>query len=90
MTGKDKGKKGKVLDVLKEKNRVLVEGINMRKKHLRPSKTNQKGMTVDRALSLNASNVMLIDPKGGKQTRVGKKVVGEKKIRIARKSGQEI
>ena len=89
-TGKDKGKKGKVVRVLVALNKVIVEGANMMKKHQRPRKSGEKGSMRDMEMPLNASNVMLIDPKSGKPTRAGKKKVGDKMVRIARKSNQEI
>ncbi|MDO8659212.1 MAG: 50S ribosomal protein L24 [Candidatus Parcubacteria bacterium] len=90
ITGKDKGKKGKIVHVFVEKNKVIVEGLNMMKKHLRPRKSGEKGRMEDRAMPIHASNVMIVDPKSGKQTRLGKKKVGDKMVRIARKSNQEV
>lgn len=90
VTGKDKGKKAKVLKVFKGTGKVLVEGINMVKKHERARRQDAKGKMVDTAMPIQASNLMLIDPKKGVQTRAGKKIVGGKKIRISRKSEQEI
>lgn len=89
IAGKDKGKKGKVARVLKNENKVLVEGVNIFKKHKRAGRGDAKGSVAEVAMPLNASNVMILDPKSGKQTRTGSKVVGSKKIRIAKKSGQE-
>ncbi len=90
ITGKDKGKKGKIVAVFADKNRVVVEGINVMKKHQRPKKSGEKGTKIDIAMPINASNVMILDPKTGLRTRVGKKKVGDKIIRITRKSSQEI
>ncbi len=90
ITGKDKGKKGKIVRVLVAENRVIVEGINMMKRHQRPRKSGEKGSMKDIEMPLSVSNVMMIDPKSGKQTRVGKKKVGDKMVRIAKKSNQEI
>ena len=90
VTGKDKGKKGKIARVLVEKNKVVVEGANMMKKHQRPRKSGEKGQVMNIAMPLHASNVMIIDPKTGKGSRIGKKKLGDKMIRIARKSNQEI
>ena len=89
IAGKDKGKKAKVLKVFRGTGKVLVEGVNVVKKHQKP-RGNAKGQTIEVAMPLQASNVMLIDPKKGKQTRVGSKMVAGKKIRISRKSEQEI
>ncbi|MFZ2072615.1 MAG: 50S ribosomal protein L24 [Minisyncoccia bacterium] len=90
VTGKDKGKKGKIVRVLVAENRVVVEGINMMKKHQRPRKSGEKGQILSIAMPMHASNVMIVDPKTGKGSRIGKKKVGDKMIRIARKSNQEI
>ncbi|KKS04819.1 MAG: 50S ribosomal protein L24 [Candidatus Nomurabacteria bacterium GW2011_GWC2_41_8] len=89
-TGKDKGKKGKIVRVLTEENKVIVEGLNMMKKHQRPKKSGEKGTMKNIEMPLHASNVMMLDPKTGKATRLGKKKVGGKMVRIARKSNQEI
>jgi large subunit ribosomal protein L24 len=90
ITGKDKGKKGKIVRVLVEENKVVVEGSNMMKKHQRPRRSNEKGSMIDVAMPINASNVMIADPKNGKPSRIGKKKVGDKMVRVARKSNQEI
>jgi large subunit ribosomal protein L24 len=90
ITGKDKGKKGKIVTVLVEKSRIIVEGINMMKKHQRPRKSGEKGSKIDKAMPMHASNVMIADPKTGLPTRVGKKKVGDKMVRITKKSSQEI
>jgi large subunit ribosomal protein L24 len=89
-TGKDAGKKAKVMQVLVKENRVLVEGLNMKKRHMRARKAGEKGQTVDMAHPISRSNVSLLDPKSGKATRLGSKDVAGKKIRIAKKSGQEV
>ncbi|MFH1608902.1 MAG: 50S ribosomal protein L24 [Patescibacteria group bacterium] len=90
MTGKDKGKKGKIVRVLVEKNRVIVEGANMMKKSQRPRKSGEKGQILNIAMPINASNVMILDPKTNKGSRIGKKIIGDKKVRISKKSSQEI
>ena len=87
---KDKGASGKIVRVLVEKNKVVVEGANMMKKHQRPRTTNDKGQMLYIAMPMHASNVMIADPKGGKPTRIGKKKVGDKMVRVARRSNQEI
>lgn len=81
---------GKVVKVFPETNKVIVEGVNMVKKHQKPTQTNQNGGIVEMEAPIDASNVMLLDPKTNKPTRVGIKV-DEKgnKIRIAKKSGYE-
>ena len=91
LAGEDKGKTGKVLKVLVEKNRALVEGVNMVSKSTKPSAQNPQGGIVKQEASIHISNLSLIDPKSGKATRVAvKKTEDGKKVRIAKKSGEEI
>ena len=87
--GKDKGKEGKITKILDDK--VIVEGINMIKKHLKPKNNNGTGEIVDRESPIHVSNVMIIDPKTKKPTRVGHKIDTKgNKIRISRKSNEKI
>ncbi|WP_416887477.1 50S ribosomal protein L24 [Listeria monocytogenes] len=90
ITGKDKGKSGKVLAAFPKKDRVLIEGINMVKKHTKPSNINPQGGILNVEAPIHVSNVMLIDPKTGEPTRVGYEVKGDKKVRVAKKSGELI
>ncbi|MAZ40593.1 50S ribosomal protein L24 [bacterium] len=90
ISGKDKGKKGKILKVIRDDEKVVVEGINVVKRRQRPRKQGEKGQTVDVIMPLHVSNIMLVDPKGGKRTRIGKKLVKDAWVRIAKKSGTEI
>ncbi len=91
ISGKDKGKKGKVMRVLREDDRVLVEGVNLVKRHQRPTPRNPSGGIVEREQPLHASKVMPVDPKTGLGTRVRIKVLeGGKKVRISVKSGEEL
>ena len=91
LAGEDKGKTGKVLKVLVEKNRALVEGVNMVSKSTKPSAQNPQGGIVKKEAPIHISNLSLVDPKSGKATRVGIKVTEDgKKVRIAKKSGEEI
>jgi len=90
ITGKDKGKKGKIVRVLPSENKVVVEGANILKKHQRPRKSGEKGQVLSVAMPLNASNVMIVDPKTNKGSRIGKKMIGDKMVRVTRKSDQEI
>jgi large subunit ribosomal protein L24 len=91
ITGKDKGKKGRIIAAYPRENRVLVEGINMVKKHAKPSQQNPQGGIITQEAPIHVSNVMLLDPKSGQPTRVGYKTLENgKKVRIAKKSGQEI
>ncbi len=90
LTGKNKGAKGEVLKVLPEKQRVFVQGVNMIKRHRKPSQTAAGGIESTEA-SIHVSNVALADPKDGKATRVGYKALKDgKKVRFARRSGETI
>ena len=88
--GNDKGKTGKVLSVDPEKNRAIVEGVNMVSKHTKPNAKQPQGGIIKMEAPIHISNLNLIDPKSGKPTRVGFKVEGDKKVRFAKKSGEEI
>jgi large subunit ribosomal protein L24 len=91
ISGKDKGKKGRIIAAYPRENRVLVEGVNMVKRHTRPNPTNQQGGIIEREAPIHVSNVMHIDPKSGKVTRVGSKTLENgKKVRIATRSGELI
>lgn len=90
ISGKDRGRKGKVLQVFPKENRILVEGINLRKKHQRPRRMGEKGQIVELPAPIRVSNVKLICPKCGKTTRVRYKITESKKYRVCKKCGQEI
>ena len=90
LAGEDKGKTGKVLKVLVEKQRALVEGVNMVSKSTKPNAKNPQGGFVKQEAPIHISNLSLIDPKSGKATRVAVKHEGKNVIRIAKKSGEEI
>ena len=87
--GKDKGKKGKVTHVFIDGNKVVVEGLNLIKKHLRARKQGQKGQIVSKERAVSASSVALICKSCGKQTRLGFKIDGENKVRICKKCKAE-
>ena len=87
--GNDKGKTGKVLEVIREKDRVLVEGINLVSKHTRPNPKNPQGGIVKQEAPIHISNVNLMDA-AGKPTKVAHKVVDGQKVRIAKSTGEEI
>ena len=90
-TGEDKGKTGRVLQVLVNKERAIVEGINMISKHSKPSAKNPQGGIEKKEAAIHISNLNLVDPKSGKPTRIGRKVDNKGKlIRYAKKSGEEI
>lgn len=88
--GEDIGKTGKVLQVLVKEQRAIVEGINVVSKHTKPNAKNPQGGILEKEAPIHISNLNLIDPKSGKATRIGIKVVDGKKVRIAKKSGEEI
>lgn len=90
ITGKDKGKKGKVLFAMPEENRVIVEHVNMVKRHTKPNPRLQTGGIQQKESPINASNVMLWDEKAKSGSRVRNKVVGDKKVRVTVKSGSTI
>jgi large subunit ribosomal protein L24 len=86
MSGEDKGKRGRVLRVLPEAGRVVIEGVNVVFKHLKKSQKNPQGGRIQREASVHASTVMLIDPSTDKPTRVSSAVVDGRRVRVARKS----
>lgn len=90
VSGKDKGKSGPIVRVLRSENRIVVEGVAMMKRHIRKTSRGQSGRIVERPASIHASNVMLKDPEGGKPTRVGRRVEGGKIVRVAKKSGKTL
>lgn len=91
IAGDSKGSQGKVLEVIAATSRVVVEGANMVSKHTKPNATNPNGGIIKQEASLHISNVMLIDPKSGKPTRVGRKRTDAGKlVRVAKISGEEI
>ena len=93
IAGRDKGRSGEVIEMRREAARVLVRGVNMVKRHQRQS-ASQEGGIISKEAPIHLSNVALADPKDGKPTRVGFKIVGEgdeqKKVRVAKRSGVEI
>ena len=90
IAGKDRGKTGKVLRALPAESSVIVEGVQVRKKHERSRRRGQKGQIVQKEFPIHVSNVMCVDPKTGKGTRVGYRVEKGKKARVAKKSGAVI
>jgi large subunit ribosomal protein L24 len=90
IAGKDKGKVSKVLRVFKEKDKVLVEGVNMVKKHIKPGKGVEKGGIANIEKPIHVSNVMCFDEKANQAVRIGYKIIDGKKYRISRKSGDVI
>ncbi|MDE6242791.1 MAG: 50S ribosomal protein L24 [Muribaculaceae bacterium] len=90
IAGDDKGKTGRVLEVLRKKGRAIVEGVNIVKKSTKPTAKYPQGGIVEMEAPINVSNLNLIDPKSGKPTRVGFRFENGKKVRYAKKSGEEI
>jgi large subunit ribosomal protein L24 len=90
ISGKDRAKSGKVLNVFPKANKVVVEGINIRKKHSRSKKEGQKGQVIQMPFPMSASNVMLICPSCNKPRRVGYKIFQNKKTRTCKKCESEI
>ena len=89
LSGDDRGKRGKVLRVLADRDRVVVEGVNFMRRHTRPSQSNPQGGIVDREAPIHVSNVLPLDPKSGRPSRVGTRVHEDgTRDRVARRSGE--
>lgn len=89
LSGRDKGKTGEVVKSIPAENRVIVQGVNVVKRHQRPTQTLAGGIETKEA-PIHVSNVALADPKSGEPTRVGFKMEGDRKVRVAKKSGEVI
>lgn len=89
-SGKDRGRKGKVLEIFPKKDKIVVEGLNTQKKHRKPRRQGQKGEIVEVAVPFDASNVKIICTKCVKPARIGYKITADKKYRICKKCGEEI
>ncbi len=89
LTGKDKGRQGAVLRVLPKEDRVVVEGLNMVQRHTRPTQTDPQGGIKNKEAAIHISNVAIVDSQG-KPTRVGFRVEGDKKVRVAKTTGEVI
>ena len=91
ISGKDRGKSGKVINVFPKRNKIIVENVNLKKKHIRPRKQGEKGQVINVASPLDASNAMLICKNCGKKTRIGKKILGDKsKVKVCKKCQGEL
>ena len=91
ISGNDKGKRGRVLRVYPEQDRIIVEGVRMMKKHTKPTQRDPQGGIIEREAPLHDSNVMLVDPKNDKPTRVGRQRLDEgRRVRVAKRSGEMI
>lgn len=90
IAGKDRGKRGTVVRVFPEADRVVVEGVNLGKRHRKGKSAGEKGERIEMAMPLHVSNVMLVDAETGKPTRIGYRVNGNEKVRVSKKSGKDI
>ena len=90
IAGNAKGKEAKVLEVLPKKRRVIVEGVNVVTKHIKPSAAKPEGGIEKTEASIHISNVMVVDPSNGEPTRIGRKLEGEKLVRYSKKTGEVI
>jgi len=90
ISGKDKGKKAKVLEAFPRQNKIVVEGVNIAKRHRRPRREKEKGQIVEVAAPIDASNVKLVCPKCSQPSRIGYRLTEKGKYRICKKCGQEI
>lgn len=86
IAGKDKGKSGKIMRAFPRKDMVVIEGLNLRKRHQRPTSARQHGQIIEKAMPLHVSNVMIVDPKTGGRTRVTAKKISGKYTRVTKKS----
>ncbi|MQW90332.1 50S ribosomal protein L24 [Sinorhizobium saheli] len=89
LTGKDKGRTGEVVQVMPKEDRAVVRGVNMVKRHQRQTQNQEAGIITKEA-PIHLSNIAIADPKDGKPTRVGFKIDGDKKVRVAKRSGEVI
>ena len=87
LSGNDKGKKGEVLEVIPKDSKVVVKGVNVRKKHIKPRKQGDEGGIISIECAINSSKVNVVCPKCGKSTRVEYKIENDKKVRICKKCG---
>lgn len=90
IAGKDRGTTGKVLKALPKRLLIIVEGVNIRKKHTKKRQGTTKGEVIEKTMPLHVSNVAIVDPTTGKAARVGKKLIGDRYIRVSKKSGKEL
>ena len=91
ITGEYKDQQGRVLEVLKKKDRAIVEGVNMVSKHTKPNSQNPQGGIIKKEAAVHISNLLLVDPSTGKPTRIGRKLNSKSKsVRYSKKSGEEI
>jgi large subunit ribosomal protein L24 len=91
LTGKDRGKEGQVISALPREQKVIVEGVNVARKHQKPTRTNQQGGIIEKVMPIHVSNVAVLSPKDGKPTRVGYRFTTDgEKVRVCRRTGVDI
>jgi large subunit ribosomal protein L24 len=90
LSGVDKGKEGKILLVIPDKEKVIVEGINIIKRHSKPSQQNQAGGIIEKEAAINMSKVAFVDPSTGERSKLGVRVVDGKRVRYAKKSNEQV
>ena len=90
LSGNDKGKKGEVLEVLPKDNKIIVKGVNVRKKHVKPRKQGDEGGIISVECAINSSKVNVVCPKCGKATKIGYSEEKDKKIRVCKKCGAKL
>ena len=90
LKGKDRGKEGQVMRVLPSDRKVIVDGVNVAKKHQKPTRSTMQGGIIDKDMPIDASNVAVVSPKDGKATRVGFRMEGDQKVRFAKTTGDVI
>lgn len=90
LSGNDKGKTGEVLEVIPKTQKIIVKGINIRKKHIKPRKQGEEGGIIPSEFSIHSSKVAVVCPKCGKATRIGYSVEKDEKVRVCKKCGENI
>ncbi len=90
LSGNYRGKTGEILDVIPKKDKIIVKGVNVRKKHVKPKKQGEEGGIIETEIAINSSKVNIVCPKCGKTTRIGYKIDGDKKVRICKKCEAKI
>ena len=90
ITGKDRGKRGKIVRVILKDEKIVVDGVNIMKKHVKARRDGAKGERIELPFPIHVSNAMLVCPHTGKPTRIGYKIEGKEKVRVSRKSGKSI
>ncbi len=90
IAGKDRGKRGTVSRVFRADEKVIVDGVNMGKRHKKAKTAGEKGERIELAMPIHVSNVMLVDPETGTRSRVGYRVSGTDKVRVSKKSGKDL